>query len=122
VIKEYLSVFETYLKFQVKQIKGDKSCTKVKLLPPISNSYKSIDSLECRLNFKDDILDIIYIFKIKKLNTDAVGEIEVTKEKKEFNQQLIVKDYYCYGTATNFDGIKVKIEEIVKEANPKFFN
>ena len=92
------------------------------MAPPISNSYKSIDSLECKINFKETILDIKYIFKLKKLNTNVVGEMEVIKEKKELKQQLISKDYYCYGTSTNFEGIKDKIEEIVKEANPKFFS
>ncbi len=121
VISEYLNVFETFLKFKVKQIKGEKDHIKVKIDPPISNDYKSIEALDLKIRFSSGVLKITYSFKVKKLVTNTSGDMAVINDKKDFEQELTAKEYHCYGGSPNFETIQAKIKEVIEQANPKFF-
>ncbi|MBF0300523.1 MAG: hypothetical protein HQK51_17540 [Oligoflexia bacterium] len=124
VITFFIEAVERFVRFKVKQIKFDKDekYVDIKLIAPATRELSSIDSLVCSLKVledKDNPLKIIYHFTLKSLDIANGGQAELQKKKKDFEQILKQNEYCIYGNSPNYDGIKNRFQEIIKEIIPR---
>lgn len=118
VINNYLEIFENFFKFKVKAIKNKKGFLDVKLVAPDSKELGAVEQLNLNLAVDGDELDIMYIFKLKKLAYDE-GSVSAKSEKKNFEQRLTKRQHTAFGDSPNQDGIMKAINEILDQIKSK---
>ncbi|MBF0360620.1 MAG: sporulation protein [Oligoflexia bacterium] len=122
MIAFFLETVERFLRFKIKQKKFNKSGSfvDVKLEPPATRELSSIDTMVCSLKIEENrSLKVVYQFSLKTLDIVSGGQAELQKKKREFVQELLPSDYCIYGNSPNYDVIKVKFQEIIKEIIPR---
>lgn len=120
VMKQFLEIFENFLRFKVVQTKFSKGMVEIKLNPPSSREFSHIESLVLRMKEIDKILDLEYNFNLQVFDATA-GPMVVQKKIRKIEQKFTSKEYYIYGDSPNHDFIKTSIEAVIKEAAPRIF-
>ena len=118
VMMEYLETFENFFRFKIGPMKYKKGLVEVKMIPPKSKEFGSVEGLTCLLRLENDDLQVKYNFKTKNLGATLEGDVKVQKKVKEFQQTIGPKQYHQFG-ATNYDQLKSLIGEILKQVVPK---
>jgi hypothetical protein len=87
IIEDFLKSFETHFRFVRKSVKWSKGWVEVKLAPPDSKAFSSLEHLALSLKFEGETLMLEYEFNVKKLEATAASA-EMTKKKLAFEQKI----------------------------------
>ena len=115
VFSNFITTFEHMHRFKTKDKKAKKNSVDIKLIPPNSREFTSLEHVICNLSLdKNDTLNITYNFKIKKINFQSIdlkAKSSITQAK--FN--LEPKDYLIYKTSFNQEKVSKHILEALSE-------
>ena len=119
ILNEFLVIFENFHRFQVKDKKSKKGWIDVKIKPPGSKEFASLEQLNLFMHINDDKeLLLKYKFKTKKLDFKN-GDMGVKKGSLEFDQTLNHKQYIMFKDNPNQDGILKALDEILTQVKTK---
>src|SRR5690606_658995 len=104
-----ISLFDTFFRFKVKEIKGSKSGVEYKLIPPTSRELASLEHLILELAMKDETLVMNYKFSVKKLDMRGIST-KMGKEKVKDVMELSPKEYSLGRDMINQDSLLKSIE------------
>lgn len=119
VMLQFLEILQNFLRFKTVQTKFSKGMVEVKLNPPNSRELSHVESLVLRMREVDKTLDLEYVFNMHVFETVA-GNVIAQKKVKQVDQKLSSKQYYSYGDFPNQDFIIKTINDVIKEATPRF--
>src|SRR5690606_33757834 len=80
---QVISLFDTFFRFKVKDIKGSKTGVEYKLTPPTSRDLASLEHLILEFSTNEKILKMTYKFSIKKLDMSGITNKMVKETIKE---------------------------------------
>lgn len=109
-IEALTSLIETYFSFVLKGQKSKKQWVESKLTPPSGGLFTTLEHVLLQCCFKEDALQLKYIFKSKKLSATA-ATVSVVKTKSEFTQQLTPSQYILPGDFIDNDALQGFIRE-----------
>ena len=66
ILDSFLEIFVNFYRFKVKEKKNKNGFIEVKLLPPNAKEFLSMDNLLCQMRIRETLLEIKYIFNVKK--------------------------------------------------------
>lgn len=115
IINFFVETIERFVRFKVKQKKYNlnKGWVEIKMAPPSSREWQSVEGAVLSFRVINEILEVHYLFNIKSLDlSSGVGQLAVQKKKREFTQELTPKDYQFYANSPNYDGIQAAFKEI----------
>lgn len=92
VIEEFIKILTIHLRFVVKSRKAGKNGVVIKLAPPDSKSFSTLELLAMTFSFDGDTLNVDYSFWIKAIKAGPIGG-EVKKDRVE-TTQVFTKDQY----------------------------
>ena len=119
LLQSFLQTFETRFRFQKKYEKSKENFIEVKMVPPDSTEFPTLDHLLCWLQIKDGLLRIRYVFKMKALGKKEDEEkMKVTRKKRELEQEL-TEAQYLQGGFPNRECFRKAIETALNEAKPQ---
>lgn len=119
VISQVLEIFENFLRFKVVQIKYVKGKVEVKLNPPSSREFSTIDSLVLSLREHDKNLSLNYLFNTQVINMVS-GAMQAQKKTRDLEQKFNAKQYLSYEGSLNQDFILESVNKAINEVKPKF--
>jgi hypothetical protein len=109
----FQKILVDFFRFRVAQTKFNKGYVEIKLAPPGTKEFVTLDALTCLLRMDGDDLEIKYTFKVRTLDM-ASGKMQVEQKAKKFESRLNPKEYLLHG-APNYDIIKGEIKQIFKQ-------
>lgn len=118
IMKQFLGIFENFVRFKVTQIKFVKGMVEVKLNPPASRDYAHIDSLVLRMSEIDKCLNCEYLFNLRQLEMIG-GAMVADKKNKLVLKKITQKDFYMYGDSPNQEFIIESITSAIAEVKSK---
>lgn len=118
IISQVLQLFESFLRFKVKEIKSAKKMIEVKMSAPGSRELSHVDSLVLSLTEVEKTLTLKYEFNVRVLEMNGTT-MSSEKKVKSYEQKLTSKQYLIYGDAINQDGILESIQSIINEVKNK---
>ena len=110
IIQEFLKTLEIDFRFVRKNQKALKAGLEVKLDPPDSRSFSSVDQLALNFRFEEETIHIHYVFHIRKVEPTATSA-EVTKQTRELEQQLEKNHYTLPSGRPNHAAMASSIRE-----------
>ncbi len=119
IISQILEIFENFLRFKVTHIKSAKGAVEVKLTPPTSRDFSTIDSLILNIAEVDENLTLKYLFNVRVLDMTG-ATMQAQKKTKELEQKFNSKQYFIYGESLNQDFILESLTSVLNEVKPKF--
>ena len=75
VMKQFLEIFENFLRFKVGQIKYSKGMVEIKLKPPGSRELSHVDSLVLRMSEVNKTLRLEYLFNLRMLEMNGASRV-----------------------------------------------
>lgn len=118
VFSQILEIFENFLRFKVAQIKSNKGMVEVKLNPPSSREFSTVDSLVLSMSEIDKKLTLDYLFNVRTLDMTS-GTMQTQKKTKKVVQEFESKQYLVYGQSLNQDFILASLTSAVNDVKPK---
>ena len=115
-----ISLFDTFHRFKLKEMKSTKKGVEYKILPPNSRELSHLESLSLTLSMEEETLNLNYEFQVKKLDTTSVTT-KLNKEVVKIHQALIPKEYSLGREMLNQDGILKYIEAALGQIKLKVF-
>ncbi len=117
-IRSFLQTFETQFRFVKKLAKFNKGFTEVKMVPPDSKQYPTLDYVTCLIRMDGENLEIIYKFKMKKFGKDeGMERVKVVNKRLECHQ-IFTPEQYSAGGFPNRDCFRQAIQQAIDEARP----
>lgn len=118
IMKQFLEIFENFVRFKVVQIKFVKGMVEVKLNPPTSRDFAHIDSLVLRLSDVGNNLNCEYLFNTRVL--EMLGGAMVSEKKtKKILRNISQKEFYMYGNSPNQEFVIESINSAIREVKSK---
>jgi len=115
VFSNFITTFEHMHRFKTKEKKAKKNSVDIKLIPPNSREFVSLENVICNLSLdKDDILNITYKFKVKKINFQSI-DLKAKSSTVQTKFHLEPKDYLIYKTSFNQEKVSQHISEALSE-------
>ncbi len=98
-----------------KDKKAKKNSVDIKLMPPNSREFASLEHVICNLSLdKDDTLNITYNFKVNKINFQSI-DLKAKSSIIQTKFNLEPKDYLIYKTSFNQEKVSQHISEALSE-------
>ena len=91
-IGEIIQTWQTQFRFVLKTQKSNKGCVEIKFAPPDGRAYAAIEQMIASFCFENENLKAKYVFSVNKIDA-SVGNMELKKTKKEFNQVFVLSQY-----------------------------
>lgn len=104
VIQQILQILESFLRFKVKEIKSGKGLLEIKIVPPSSREFTSVDGVLLNISEVEKNLTLNYHFSLRSLDL-ASPTMQVEKKTKVVEQKFTSKQYLIYGDSINQDFI-----------------
>ncbi|MBF0279616.1 MAG: hypothetical protein HQM13_17590 [SAR324 cluster bacterium] len=118
ILQSFLQTFETQFRFQKKYEKSNLEFTEVKLVPPDSKDFPTLDHVLCYLRIHEEKMEIRYSFKMKSLGVKGdKSSLKVARKKREYQQQF-TQEQYAQGGFPNRDFFRQSIQEAIEIAKP----
>ncbi len=118
ILDSFLEIFVNFYRFKVKEKKNKNGFIEVKLLPPNAKEFLSMDNLLCQMRIRETLLEIKYIFNVKKMAYGSEG-VKLEKRKIEIKEKLNPKEYYLFKEAPNQEVLRSKIEAVLDQVKSK---
>ncbi|MCB0325196.1 MAG: hypothetical protein KDD69_16550 [Bdellovibrionales bacterium] len=118
-IESIVGVVETSFQFVLKSWKSKSGWVSAKLKAPDEQRMTTIDELDLGFRFVDELLELDYTFKVKKLEAGP-STLEIQKKKQTFRQSLRRDEYLAPGGYVDSGLLEPKIEEILAQVSSKF--
>lgn len=118
ILQSFLQTFETQFRFQKKYEKSKQEFTEVKLVPPDSKDFPTLDHVLCLLRIHEGVMEIRYNFKMKALGRKEDQEKMKVVRKKREHQQQFTEAQYAQGGFPNRECFRQAIQEAVEMAKP----
>lgn len=115
-----VSLFDTFFRFKVKEIKGIKTGVEYKLMPPTSRDMANVEHLLLELRLNEDVLNMIFKFSVKKLDMSGVTT-KMSKENVKETLALIPKEYSLGRGMINQDQLLKSIESVLGKIKANVF-
>lgn len=116
-ISEYL---ESFFRFKLKEIKGDKKGVLFVYKPPSSREMYNVESLELMLALEGEDLLIDSTFQVKKLDIDLKLS-KILKEKSQYSSRLSPTEYTFGKGMINQEKVLAVIGEMINTMKLKVF-
>jgi len=116
IIEEYLKSLQTQFHFVLKSLKSSKGWLQCKIAPPASRNFASVEQLLLSFRFEGDVLQVHYLFDVKKLEALA-ATTSLSKQEREFEQSFNSMQYLRNGRF-NFDLIEASIRDVMTQLSP----
>ena len=118
-LQSFLQTFETQFRFQKKYEKSKLEFTEVKLIPPDSREFPTLDHILCLLRIHEGMMEVHYNFKMKSLGRNVEQDkMEVIRKKRE-HQQKFTETQYAQGGFPNRECYRQAIQEALEVAKPE---
>lgn len=118
-LQSFLQTFETQFRFQKKYEKSKQEFTEVKLTPPDSKEFPTLDHILCLLRMHEGVMEIQYHFKMKSLGRlEEQDKMKVVRKKREHHQQF-EDAQYAQGGFPNRECFRQAIQEALEVAKPE---
>ncbi len=118
ILQSFLQTFETQFRFKINYEKSKNEYTEVKLTPPDSKDFPTLDHVLCLLRIHDNKMEIRYAFKMKSLGRGESENMKVTRKKREYQQEFTAEQYST-GGFPNRECFRQAIQEAVEQAKPQ---
>lgn len=109
-----VGLLDTFERFKVKEVKGNKNGVEYKLIPPTSREMANLDSLSLVLSMEGEILKIACDFSVKKLETSGVTN-KINKASVKVKRELSPRQYSLGKDMINQDELLRTFKEILGE-------
>jgi hypothetical protein len=119
IIQDFLDVLKTDFRFVVRTQKMNKAMVEIKLVPPASRSFATLEHLMLSFQFKGDVLDAHYLFHTKKVEASAAS-VDLKKEKKQLKQSIPPDAYRLPNGRFNHEKVGSLIQEALNLVESKF--
>lgn len=119
LIESYFQTLTTQFHFVLKATKNHKGFIEVKLDPPDSLDYPTLEQAMCYIRLKDGQMEVEYQFKIKSMGKKDENNIKVVTRKREIKQVFADSDYLTAGGYPNRDIFRKSIQDALEVAKPK---
>lgn len=120
VFTKIISLFETFFRFKVKEIKGVKTGVEYKLTPPTSRDMANVEHLLLEMQMKDEVLTMIFKFSVKKLDMSGVTT-KMSKENVKETLTLNPREYSFGRGMINQDQLLKSIESVLGKIKSNVF-
>jgi hypothetical protein len=114
-----IGIFETSFQFLLKSVKSKKDWTVATYKAPEGPGYRAIQELQLKLHFDGDNVELIYAFKIERLDATS-SALSVKKKKEEHPQTLARSDYMSSAGYVDPEKLEPLIKEILSKVTSKF--
>ncbi|MBF0287184.1 MAG: hypothetical protein HQM14_05140 [SAR324 cluster bacterium] len=118
ILQSFLQTFETQFRFKKNYEKSKNEYTEIKLVPPDSQDFPSLDHVLCLMRIHEDKMEIRYLFKMKSLGRGDSENMKVMRKKKEYQQEFTAEQYTT-GGFPNREFFRQAIQEAVDQAKPR---
>ncbi|MBT3980338.1 MAG: hypothetical protein HOE90_03245 [Bacteriovoracaceae bacterium] len=118
IFLDFIEIFENFYRFKSKDKKSKNGMVDIKFVPPGSNEFAKVESLNLQTKIEGDQLKLKYMFKIQDIDLSS-GTMGLAKKKRDFEQALTPKQYLLYKDSPNLDGIRAAIDEILDKVRTK---
>lgn len=108
-ILEFLKILQIEFKFVVRFMKSSKNYVDVKLVPPSSKTFASMNHVNIQFRYKEDNLEIRYIFNVNEVNKNGLAKV-----KREFEQSFAPNEYLLHNNRLNHEKMQQTIEDVLK--------
>ena len=115
-----ISLFDTFFRFKVKEVKGIKSGVEYKLLPPTARDLASLEHLLLEFSMKEENLLMTYKFSVKKLDMSGIST-KMTKETVKEVAELSPREFSLGRDMINQDGLLKSIEAVLSKIKANVF-
>ncbi len=113
-----IGIFETSFQFLLKSVKSKKDWTVATYKAPEGPGYGAVKELQLKLQFAGDSVDLVYVFKIERLDATATS-LNVKKKKEEHPQTLARSDYMSPAGYVDPERLEPLIREILSRVTSK---
>jgi hypothetical protein len=118
VIQEFVKTFQTDFRFVVKTQKAGKGTVEIKLVPPVSQAFATLEQVIFSFKFQGDALEMQSAFHTKKVEASAAS-VDLKKEKKASHHVFEAKQYLLPSGRFNHDTIVPMIREVLSAVEAK---
>ena len=119
MLQSFIQTFESQFRFQKKYEKSKQQFTEVKLVPPDSREYVTLDHVICLLRIYEEIMEIQYVFRMKSLGKkEDQQQMKMVNKKRECQQQF-TESQYTIGGFPNRDCFRLAIQEALEQIKPQ---
>ena len=109
MLQSFLQTFTTQFKFLEKYRKFSGGWTEIKLIPPDSGEFPSLDELLLNLKMVEERMELWYVFRLKGLTRDGES-LKARRKKKEVEQALGADSYELPGGFPNRNLFRERID------------
>lgn len=120
VFSKVISLFDTFFRFKVKEIKGVKTGVEYKLTPPSSREFANVEHLLLEIQMKEEMLAMIFKFSVKKLDMSGITT-KMTKENVKETLSLTSREYSLGRGLINQDQLLKSIEPVLNKIKANTF-
>jgi hypothetical protein len=118
LIQEVMNSLRIQFRFVPKALKFRKKGVEGKFEPPTSQAFASLDYVLVGFGFEGDVLELEYIFHMKKVEATAVGG-EVKKDLRKVKQSMRPDQYKVSSGRWNHEHIEATISEALSQVETK---
>ncbi|MBI3544422.1 MAG: hypothetical protein HY075_14215 [Deltaproteobacteria bacterium] len=110
LIGEFLKAFQIQNRFVLKAQRASKGRVELKLNPPDSKAFSTLDHVLVSFKFDGDALEVDYYFEVKNLETENAS-IDIKKKARELSQRFEKTQYTTSSGRVNHAHIEAAIKE-----------
>ena len=118
VIQDFLDTVITGFRFVIKTQKSNKAGLDVKMAPPDSKAFSSLEYLVMGFKFAGDELMVKYTFNLKKMEATAAS-VDVKKLKKSVQQSFRPDQYRIPSGRFNHEHVESSVREALSQVESK---
>jgi hypothetical protein len=118
IIQEFLKTINIQYRFVVKTQKATKGWVEVKLAPPDSQLFVTVEHLILSFRFNGETLEVKYLFNVKAIEATA-SSFDVKKKKKECVQTFEPSQYLTSFKRFNHEHIEQAIKSALELVQAK---
>ncbi|MFA7614378.1 MAG: hypothetical protein WCY48_09085 [Candidatus Caldatribacteriota bacterium] len=120
IFTKVISLFDTFFRFKVKDIKGVKAGVEYKLTPPTSRDFANVEQLLLEMQMKEEILILNFKFSVKKLDMSGIST-KMMKENVKESLSLTPKEYSLGRGMIHQDQLLKSIESVLNKIKANTF-
>lgn len=109
-----VGILDTFERFKVKEVKGNKNGVEYKLIPPTSREMANLDSLALILSMDGETLKLTFDFAVKKLETSGVTN-KINKVSVKVKKELSPPQYSLGKDMINQDELLKTFKAVLTE-------
>jgi hypothetical protein len=119
MLQSFIQTFESQFRFKKKYEKSKQKFTEVKLVPPDSKEYITLDHVLCLLRVHERIMEILYTFRMKSFGRkEEHQQMKMVNKKRECQQQF-TEAQYTLGGFPNRECFRLAIQEALEQIKPQ---